>query len=208
MQEQASSDPVAPEGITRAGGWLSSVTARLETRPWIALILTCIAWFALDTLRVEWGPVSHGVRFYDMADVIGHPARLFSGLEGHRGEVPTVPFTLLCIAALIAPAALSMRGERLAWLGYCAPLILIVCVALLLKARTSGGLFQESGFIDTLGNDVRHLANHVFRGASATVAQTVTVGSGGYLALFSSCYLAWCGLRRIRNRIASHREPQ
>lgn len=207
MQDPASSEPAATEGISRPR-WLSSVPARLEAGAWIALTLTCIAWFALDTLRVEWGPVSHGVRFYDMADVIGHPARLFNGLEAHRGEIPTVLFTLLCIAALIAPAALSALRNRFVWLGYCAPLLLMFGVALILKTRTSGELFQESGFGDTLGNDVRHLANHVFRGASATVAQTVTVGSGGYLAMFSSCYLAWCAVQRIRKRTAPQREPR
>ena len=48
--------------------------------PWIALILTGVSWFVLDTLRVEWGLIRQGVHFYDMADVIAHPGRVFNGL--------------------------------------------------------------------------------------------------------------------------------
>lgn len=197
MQEQTPSDLATPADTSGPGGWVASAT-RLGTGPWVALMLTCLGWFAFDTLRVVWGPISHGVHFYDMADVIGHPARLFSGLEANRGGITTVLFILLCVAALMAPWALSVRRDRLARLGWFAPLALMVCVALILKTRTSGDLFAESGFVDTLGNDVRHFANHVFRGANAAVAQKVTLAAGGYLALLSSFYLAWCGVQRMR----------
>jgi hypothetical protein len=106
----------------------------------------------------------------------------------------------------MAPWVLSARGARRAWLGWLAPLALMVCVALIMKTRTSGDLFQESGFVDTLGNDVRHLANHMFRGANAAVAQKVSVAAGGYLALLSSLYLAWCGIQLGRKSSEIGRE--
>jgi hypothetical protein len=84
----------------------------------------------------------------------------------------------------------------------------MVCVALMLKLRTSGDPFQESAWVDTLGNDARHFANHVFRGASAAVAQKVSVASGGYLAFLSSTYLAWCGVTRIRRNRALRGEAR
>ncbi len=206
MQRQTSSELPARSGTSSPGRWVSSVS-QLGTGTWIALLLTCFSWFALDTLRVQWGPLKQDVHFYDMADVIGHPARLFTGLDANRGGPTTALFILLCVAALLAPVALHACRHRLAWLGWFAPLAMMVCVALLLWARTSGDLFRESAGGDTLGNDVRHFANHLFRGASAAIAQQVRGGVGGYLALASSTYLAWCAIVRLRNRPALDREP-
>jgi hypothetical protein len=205
MQEQPSSVLGTTPASAWPGRWVSSAT-QLGPGAWIALALTFFGWFALDTLRVEWGPFRHGVHFYDMADVIAHPARLFNGLEANRGGLTTGLFMVLCAAALLAPWALSLRPHRLAWLGWFAPLALVVGVALVLRTRTSGELFQESGLVDTVGKDVRHLANHVFRGASAAVAQKITPAAGGYLALLSSAYLAWCGIQRGRKSMTVDRQ--
>jgi hypothetical protein len=204
MQQQDPSGLATPDNAPGPRSWMGFRT-QLGTDAWIALALTFFGWFGLDTLRVEWGPWSQGIHFYDMADVIALPARLFNGLEANRG-IRTVVFMLLCTTALLAPWALSLRRNRFAWLGWFAPLALVVCVALLLKARTSGDLLQEGGLVDTLGNDVRHLANHLFRSASAGVARKVKVSAGGYLALASSAYLAWCGIQHARNARALARE--
>jgi hypothetical protein len=205
MQEQTSSESAAAP-LAR-WGWVASATG-LGVGPWIALALTGIGWFALDTLQVKWGLISQGVRFVDMESVIAHPARLFSGLAGDRNGIAAALFTSLAIAALISPVALSARRSRFAWLGCCAPLVLMLCVALILKLRTSGDLFRENGWVDTLGNDARHFANHVFRGASAAVAQKISVASGGYLALLSSAYLAGYGITRIRKNSAFRGEAR
>lgn len=205
MQEQARSGLATTSDSSWAVRWVSSVT-RLRAEAWLALAITSFGWFALDTLRVEWGPLRQGVHFFDLADVIGHPQRLFYSLEANHVGTTTVLFSLLCLATLLAPWALSVRRSRLAWLGYLAPLALMVCVALILTTRTPGDLFQESGLSDTVGNDVRHLANHLFRGATAAVAQKVTLAAGGYLALISSAYLAWCGIQLARKDPVLDRE--
>jgi hypothetical protein len=190
-----SSDLATTTDTSGPRDWTAAAT-RLGAGSWIALTLTALGWFAFNTLRVEWGPIRHGVHFYEMAEVIAQPARLFNGLDVNRGGITTALFIVLCVAALMAPWLLSARRPRLAWLGWFAPLALMICVALVLKVRTSGDLFQETGWVDTLGHDVRHLANHVFRGAGAAAAQRVSLGAGGYLALLSSFCLAWLGVQR------------
>lgn len=205
MQEQTPAELATTSSPSWPARWASSAT-QLGASAWVALALTFFGWFALDTLRVEWGPLRQGVHFYDMADVIGHPQRLFNSLETNHVSVTTVLFILLCVAALLAPWALSVRRHRLAWLGYLAPLALMVCIALVLKTRTPGNLFQEGGLSDTLGNDFRHLANHLFHGASAAIAQKVTIAAGGYLSLAGSAYLAWCGIQRARKDTTLDRE--
>jgi hypothetical protein len=176
---------------------LAAAVGRVDFDAWAAIALIVVGWFVLDTVQVAW-PMKHGIAFYDIAVIIKTPMRLFTGVSGARG-VSSVLFTLICLATLLATLTPYIWRNRFAWLACIAPLALIVLCALLLYVRTPPDLFPTQGGGDTLGNDVRHLANHLFHRATAGVARKVTVGAGVYLALIGSVYLAVRGIRRYRS---------
>ena len=177
---------------------IGSALSKVEGGTWAAVSLTFTGWFLLDTLRVDWGPVRHRIPFYDVAAVIGSPVRLFTGLEGNHG-LGTALFVLVCGATLLTPVTPYLLRHRFAWLAGMAPFMLMVTCALLLQVRTSGDVFAAHGDIsDTIANDVRHLASHLIRNASASASRHVALASGGYLALLSSLYLCARAIRAFR----------
>jgi hypothetical protein len=185
-----------------------SALSKVEGATWAAVSLTFTGWFLLDTLSVDWGPVRHRIHFYEVAAVIGSPIRLFTGLEGGHG-LGMALFMLLCGVTLLAPATPYLWRHRFAWLAGMAPFMLMVTCALLLQARTSGDVFAAHGNIsDTIGNDVRHLASHLIRNASASASSHVTLASGGYLALLSSLYLSARAISAFRNHASCSRETE
>ena len=170
----------------------------VDTASWFAASLTFAGWFLLDTLRIEWGPIERRVPIYDVGVLIGSPLQIVTGLEGKAGA-GTVLFGLLCCVTLLAPALPHLWRNRFASLAGAAPFALILGCALLLYARTSGDFFVGGGGpVDTIANDLRHLANHVVHNAGAAFSHRVTFVAGGYLALFSSLYLAARAVRNFR----------
>jgi hypothetical protein len=170
----------------------------LDGASWLAVALTFTGWFLLDTLRVEWGPIERRIPFYDVAVLAGSPMQIVTGLEGRIG-VGTVLFSLLCCVTLLGPLAAHLWRNRFVSLAGAAPLALILGCAFLLYARTSGDFFVgRGGPVDTIANDLRHLANHVVHNAGAAVSHHVTFVAGGYLALFASLYLAARAVRGFR----------
>lgn len=206
MQDEASLIPKSrPEKSWHVQ--VAEAMARIGTDAWGAIVLIVLGWFFFDTLRVEWGLLRQGIHFYELMSVMRSPARFFLNSEGSHGTA-TVPFTLVCMVALLAPLTPYLWRHRLAWLTLLAPLALIFVVAAWLYFSASGDALRESGLGDTIGNDFRHLANHLLRNASATVARKVTFGVGGYVALAGSGYLAFCGLRAFRRSSSFERGPR
>src|SRR4051794_34182078 len=98
MQNETPAVPAAPARPP----WyapLASAAARIDLTTWAAVGLTFAGWFLLDTLRVEWGPIDRRVSFYDLPVLISAPARLFTGIAGHRGA-GSIWFVLLCLLTL------------------------------------------------------------------------------------------------------------
>jgi hypothetical protein len=196
MQNEMPSAPLAPAPPSWRAT-LADAATQIGASGWIAIVLTFLGWFVLDTLRVEWGPLRQSVHFYEIASVIKSPARFFAGSESSFSTA-TVVFTLGCVLALLAPLTPYIWRNRLAWIGWMLPFALILVVGGWLYFKTSGDLFREYGVTDTIGNDIRHLANHLVHRAGAGVARKVTFGAGGYLALMSSAFLTLRGIRGFR----------
>jgi hypothetical protein len=190
--------PPMPASALRPS-WQTTLTGalkRVEFDAWAGIALIVVGWFVLDTVQVTF-PMKHGIPFYDIAVIIGAPSRIFTGVSGERG-MATVLFTLLCLATLLLTLTPYVWRSPHAWLTSVAPLALIVFCALLVYARTPPDLFSTHGGGDTLGNDLRHFANHLFHRATAGMARKVTLGAGAYLAVIGSVYLAVRGVRRYR----------
>ena len=88
----------------------------------LAQALIFVGWFTLDTLRTSLGTFGLDFHFYDMAAIIASPRRLQLGV-GENAGIITVPFAILCLAVVLAPAIVPRRYLIVARL---APLLLML----------------------------------------------------------------------------------
>jgi hypothetical protein len=184
---------------TQKGTLARMITAagELDALSKFAIISVFFAWFFIDTLEVRLGSIKHGVRFFDAAAVIADPTRMFFSIDTTFG---VVLFTLVCFLCLMGPLAPHVWRNRLAWLAYMLPLLLIVGCGLMLYSRTSGDILATPSDANGLSGSVMILANKILQRGSDLVARHVAVGAGGYVALLGSLVLGYQGLRRFLNR--------
>jgi hypothetical protein len=160
----------------------------------IAAAAIFIGWFLLDTVSMTFGALRLDFRFYHLAAIIQRPTRMLTGIDA-AGEVWTLLFSLICLAALAAalvPGWLRLPGGRL---GCLAPLLLMLVCGGALYYETSRDTFivaTESNVTKTLAS----LANLMVRRAGAVVARQVRVDAGAWLSALGAVYLAWAGWRR------------
>ena len=171
--------------------------AALDASSKIAIVCVVFGWFFTNTFVVSLGSLEHGVRFFDTSAVIADPTRLF-----FDGDTPfhRVFFVLMCLACLIAPLAPHFMKTQTAWLGYLAPLALILACGALLYWRTSGELFAPPSDPKSLSSNLIHFANDLVHRGSDLVSRHVSIGAGSYLSLFGSAVLAVQGVRRAHYR--------
>jgi hypothetical protein len=113
---------------------LREAAGQIDLSSKIAIACVFFGWFLLDTLVVILGSLQHGVRFFDISEVIANPSRMFFGLQGSLHRMFFIP---LCVVCLYAPVLPHLRRIRLLWLSYAAPLALMVICGALLFSRTS-----------------------------------------------------------------------
>jgi hypothetical protein len=193
----------APQGmeissVRPLAGRLVRGLAALDGSSKLAIVGVVFGWFFMNTFLVTLGSLEHGVRFFDMSAVIADPSRLFFG-----GDVPfhRAIFGMASLACLAAPIAPNLWKTRFAWLGYLAPLALILACGVLLYWRTSGDLLVLPGDPETLSGSLMHLANNLVHRGTDLVSRHVAIGAGSYLALIGSGVLAVQGIRRARRHV-------
>jgi hypothetical protein len=170
---------------------------QLDAASWLAMVCIFVGWFITDTLVLSWGPLQHSLRFYDMAAIAENPIQLFSGID-HAHSYASIVFGLLCLIAVFAPLAPFVWSARVAWLANLIPLALMVICAMLIEARSPGDYFHTPPQAASLGSDLIRLANDVIGRGATVVTKRIAVGTGAYLALIGSVFLAMRGLRRYR----------
>jgi hypothetical protein len=163
----------------------------------LAIVCVIFGWFFMNTLVVTLGSLQHGVRFFDMSAVIADPTRLFFDLNTpfHRTF-----FSLICLVCVSAPLAPHVVNRRSAWLGYLAPLALLLLCGVFLYSRTSGEFFAAPSETRSLSGSFIRFANDLVHHGSDLVSRHIAIGAGGYLALIGSVVLAIQGVRRYRHR--------
>jgi hypothetical protein len=159
-----------------------------------AIICVFFAWFCVDTLVVSLGSVKHGIRFFDAGAIIANPTRMFFSIDTTFG---VLLFGALCIACLLLPLAPHLWRNRLAWLAYLAPLVLILVCGLLLYSKTSGEIVAVPSDASGLKGSVMSLANKLLQRGSDYVSNHVAVAAGGYVSLIASTFLAYMGIHRL-----------
>jgi hypothetical protein len=183
--------PARPPLIAR----LSRAATELDTVSKFALLCILVGWFLLDTLVVSLGSLQHGVRFFDISSVIADPTRLFFGVQGAARKVL---FALVCLLCLLAPLLPHLRRERANWLGYLAPLVLMLICGVVLYSRTSSELFVAPSHAGPIGSNLIRFANGLLHQGTGLVAKHVSVGVGAYVALIAATVLALRGIRRFQ----------
>lgn len=174
---------------------VSRAAAELDTVSKFALLCIFFGWFLVDTLLVTLGSLQHGVRFFDISSVIADPTRLFFGV---RGFARRLLFSGVCALCLLAPLLPHLRRGRENWLGYLAPLVLMMICGVLLYSRTSSGLFAAPADAGRAGSSLIRFANDLLHQGSGLVARHVSVGVGGYLALIASMVVALRGIHALQ----------
>jgi hypothetical protein len=176
---------------------LLTAAGELDGLSKFGIICIFFAWFFIDTLVVSVGSVKHGVRFFDASAVIADPTRMFFSIDTSFG---VIVFALVCCLCLMGPLAPHIWRNRLAWLAYLLPLILIVVCGLLLYSKTSGEIVATPGDASGLRGSVMTFANKILQRGSDLVSRHVAVGAGGYVALLGSLVLGYQGMRRFLHR--------
>jgi hypothetical protein len=189
MQE-ATAGQTFVDRLSRATGQLGVVTV-------LAMLCVFIGWFFTDTVVASMGPLVHTVRFFSCADAIANPLRLFTGSDVTNA---TIAFSVLCIACILAPLLPHWAGNRALWPAYCAPLLLIIIIGLILYFRASHDLFATPDDADAVSRDLVRLANDLVNKGGQLVARHVAIGLGGYLGVIGSVVLAFWGFRLVRPR--------
>ena len=172
-------------------------TRKLDAAALVALVSVFFGWFLIDTLAVTLGSLRHGVRFYDFADVIADPSRMFFGMQA---TARTYFFGALCLLCLLLPFTVYVRGERWLWLAHGAPLLLMLIAALALYLRNSGEFFGAPGEASGVSANLVRLANGLAHRGSAVIAKHVAVSTGGYAAFLGCLVLAVSGVRGYRRQ--------
>jgi hypothetical protein len=197
MMESPRMEVTPTQGLV---GRLLRAALALETSSKLAIVCCFFGWFLMSTLVVSLGSLEHGVRFYDLAAVIGDPTRLFFGVDS---TFQRVAFGFLCLLGLLAPLAPHVVKNRAAWLAYLAPLVLMILCGVLLYSRNSGEFFATTNDGQLVSDSLMRLANNLVRRSTVVVSRHVSVGAGGYLAMIGSVVLGIQGVLRFRQTHAS-----
>jgi hypothetical protein len=158
---------------------------------WVCLAAVFVGWFPCDALSTTVGALRLHFHFFDLAAVIARPSRLLTGIN--RGDVLTLPFGVLCLAAIAAPLAPRYVRHRLARFGPCVPLCLMLACGVILYVVTSGDTFTAAPGAGSIANALTRFGNTVAGHASAIAARHITIGLGVWLSLPATVYLAWYG---------------
>jgi hypothetical protein len=132
-----------------------------------------------------------------MAAIAANPIQLFSGID-HAHSYVSIAFGLLCLIAVFAPLAPLIWSARAARLATAIPFALMLICAVLIAARSPGDFFHAPPQATSLGGDLIRFANDVIGRGATVVTKRISVGTGAYLALIGSAFLAIQGLRCYR----------
>jgi hypothetical protein len=174
-------------------------------RDWIAMLCVggiALGWFAMDSLEVSVGRISHGTRFYELLAVLRHPAALLGVGDGYGMDIFT--FTLLCLIALWAAAAPhltpALASRRPGALAGVLPLALMLLMAA--ELYRGGVRLNVDAAPDAVRAGLLQLGQNMLQWGQKQFARHVSAGWGAYLSASASLLLAVRSLARLRAPLA------
>jgi hypothetical protein len=163
----------------------------------IAIAGLVLGWFVLDAVAIRVGHFITSARFYELAALIAHPARLVTGVKDD--DLPlTLPFGALCIAAIAAVLWARRSTAPHARVGFFAPLALMVACAAILYDQAAKDTFVAGPDAGEVGQALANLGNAIVRRTGAVLTEHIAVGAGAWVAAIAAAYLAYAGVRGPR----------
>jgi|SRR5450755_3994627 len=153
----------------------------------LAQVLIFVGWFTLDTLRTNLIAFDLDFHFYDMAAVIASPRRLQLGV-GDNASIITVPFAILCLGLVLAPALVPGRFVTAARM---APLVLMLICGAFLYHMAQQDLFVAANHSNDLTTSLVQLANAVTRRGGDLLARHIGIGAGAWVGGAGALLLAY-----------------
>lgn len=178
--------------------------ALLSRVGWITLLATVmlgVAWYFMPILSVRMLGAQQSATFHDLLVMVNQSRDLSAiGSEGSAGL-----YGLLLILCLLAPAASHFVRNKWSSLAYVAPLAFMLGAILIayfgVRSSMSNAHEQLRGFGGFLGGpQASELANNFMSAMFTEVWNATSMGSGLYVGLVVSGYLAFIGLRRVLAR--------
>jgi hypothetical protein len=160
--------------------------------PLLAQGLIFIGWFVLDTLKTTLGSVGLHFSFYEVAAIIANPVRLQVGVGDSAGLI-TIPFSILCLALILAPTVVPSRYVTAARLG---PLVLMMVCGAFLYHIAQQDTFIAAGKANDITTSLVQLANVISRHASDLVTRHIGLGAGSWVAGAGALLLAYTAIRK------------
>ena len=202
---QQSNEPSPPTPEPRAGGpgirfAYTPPDPAADRKDWptlIAIVGVCVGWFFLDAVALRAGHFISSYRFYDLAAIMYRPSRLITGSRDSDWWL-TVPFFVVCTAAIAATLAPRFSRHRAAWFGLFAPLALMVVSCIVLYQQSSKDLVVASPDSSEVARAFANLAHAITRKTGAVLSQHLSPGAGMWVSAIGSVYLAVIGWRRLR----------
>ena len=197
---QQATDPAAnggrgPARSARHGADLPSL---------LAIAAVCVGWLMLDAGALRAGHVITSFRFYQLAAVIYRPSRVLAGV-GNSDLMLTIPFVLVCCAAIVAALAPRFSLRPLARLGLFAPLVLMIACGVILYIQASGDTFVVAPDADQVRSALAKLGNAIMRRTTTVLAQHISASAsaGTWVSAIGAVYLAYTGVGSLRRPTGS-----
>ena len=163
----------------------------------IAVGLVCVGWFVLDAVSLRVGHFISGFRFFELAALIARPTRLVTGVRD-SDLLLTIPFVLLCVAAIAVALAPRYVASPRARLGLFAPLALMILCGAILYDQAATDAFSASSDSGDIGRALANLGNVFARRTGAALTDHLSLDAGGWVSTIGAMYLAYSGARRKR----------
>ena len=177
----------------KGGALAAGLTARFGLPMLAAMGALFVGWFFLNTVWVQMSPgFGVGLSFWKILGAVNAPDGMMAGMGNANGSAGLYGF--FCIVALAAPLAPQFWKDRRAHLGGVLPLVFMVFVAVMIYMGISDGMKQAQGMASGFGGDAGRMAAEMGKEMLATALRAISVGTGCYVALVASLYLAFKGV--------------
>jgi hypothetical protein len=163
---------------------------------WLALIAVGVGWFFMSTFVTHLGAAGQTLRFYELWPVLLKPARLLTG-AGRAYSNQHHAFGAVAGLVLLLPLLPLAVKNKMANLGFFAPLLLMLVCFAVLYAKTSGAYFSVEEGTGVFRAQVFNMANRLAGGLGGAASRRISIGSGAYLAAAGCLALACTGVVRL-----------
>lgn len=175
------------------------VAGELGVPTLVAIGAVLVGWMFLNILTVHiYGNNYQGFTFYDVLRLVNNVDRLDISAIGNWSNAGAGFYGFLCFVALAAPCAPHLLRQRHAWLGYTAPLLLMVGTLLGIYFKLRASLNESAAQMQALGGS---RMGEIVSEMATQMMKAVSLGAGFYVALAAATFLACRGvIKFLANR--------